>query len=168
MGCDIHCYLEYRAQKDETAHWKNFGGRINPGRNYAMFGFLAGVRFEGPPVAEPRGVPEDCGYQSEAANRLFITDRDTDEEGFCTKEQAEQFVKYGAKYLPSDQDRRFVTHPDWHTHSWVTPDEWEKAIHATLALEPEYPLVEYEAVLAALRSFESQGYDARVVFWFDN
>jgi hypothetical protein len=48
------------------------------------------------------------------------------------------------------------------------PDEWEKAIHATLALEPEYPLVEYEAVLAALRSFESQGYDARVVFWFDN
>ena len=32
MGCDIHCYVEYRSKSE--SHWELFGDRINPGRNF--------------------------------------------------------------------------------------------------------------------------------------
>jgi hypothetical protein len=45
MGCDIHAYVE--SKKPDSKTWWGFGGRINPGRNYRMFGKLAGVRCDG-------------------------------------------------------------------------------------------------------------------------
>lgn len=63
MGCDIHCYIEYRYREDSGDGWRSFGGRINPGRSYEIFAALAGVR--GPQWAngiKPRGVPNDMGY----------------------------------------------------------------------------------------------------------
>ena len=32
MGCDTHMYIEYAKKGDD--HWKSYGGRLNPGRNY--------------------------------------------------------------------------------------------------------------------------------------
>lgn len=32
-------------------------------RNYPLFGILAGVRGDGPPIAEPRGLPIDLGLE---------------------------------------------------------------------------------------------------------
>lgn len=44
MGCDIHAYVEYK-KADNNGDWISFGGRINPGRNYSLFGRMAeGVR----------------------------------------------------------------------------------------------------------------------------
>lgn len=34
MGCDIHCYLEYKPK--DSDRWRPHGGRINPGRNYEI------------------------------------------------------------------------------------------------------------------------------------
>ena len=55
----------------------------------------------------------------------------------------------------------FVSHPDWHSHTWLSADEFEKAIQ-DLGNE------KYRAALAAMRSFEADGLDARIVIWFDN
>lgn len=74
MGCDIHCYVEYR-RTDEDGGWWSFGGRINPGRNYSTFSNLAGVRGSLPKTGvEPRGIPEDLGSHSWSDWWLWITD----------------------------------------------------------------------------------------------
>ena len=56
MGCDIHCYIEYKPAGSDD--WSDFGGRINPGRNYDLFAKLAGIRNydEITPIAKPRGM----------------------------------------------------------------------------------------------------------------
>ncbi len=157
MGCDIHCYVEYK--RPDWKHWSGFGGRINPGRSYFLFSKMAGVRNSGEiePVVPPRGFPADCAYVAERDNYLYVTD--TEGEGYCTAERAEHYIEYGSQW--KDETKKFVTHPDWHTHSWLTPNEFEKAIE-------EATNEEYRAILAAMRSFESQGFAARLVFWFDN
>ena len=156
MGCDIHCYIEYKSP--DTDGWSDFG-RINPGRNYDLFGKLAGVRrIEVTPVVEPRGLPEDVAYAASSDAWLFVTDTGSSE-GCCSREQAEQWVGWGARYRNSEKE--FVSNPDWHSHSWLTPNEFAIAIEGSG--EPEY-----EAILAAMRSFEAGGFQARVVFWFDN
>ena len=89
MGCDIHTFAEVK----KNGKWEKVGYIFpyrNPyrdadsresltmtnspysgGRNYGLFATLAGVRnYEGyniTPIAEPRGLPEDC---SKAINKL--------------------------------------------------------------------------------------------------
>jgi hypothetical protein len=92
----------------------------------------------------------------------------------------------------------WVTQPDWHSHSWLTTSEFENVLNKYLELESGWykerveehnkmvereniqpdswayapPSIndepEYQVVLASLKRFEELGYDARVVFWFDN
>lgn len=157
MGCDIHCYIEHRAKNDP--HWQSFGGRINPGRSYGMFGRLAGVRRDGA-LVEPRGLPESLGWESASDSKVYIVEGVGDApDGCCRRSDAERWVASGSSTLC--REGKAVTHPDWHTPSWLTPNEWEAA------LMPE-SLTEYRAVLAAMRSFETAGEEARIVFWFDN
>jgi len=98
MGCDIHCYAEiHKAFGDEPKKWYKLGymfkypyvekddividhgdgdihcvltDRCYSGRNYGLFGILAGVRGEATPIAEPRGVPTDAseGYKKVLAD----------------------------------------------------------------------------------------------------
>jgi hypothetical protein len=160
MGCDIHCYIEYKTQEEKT--WHGFGGCIDPGRVYYLFGRLAGVRCTSEEeFIPPRGIPEDVGWEAHDDNCLFISN--VEARGTTTKAKAEHWVKEGyAKYIDNNGNPPiWVTHPDWHSHSWLTPDEWEKAIGDT-------ELPKYQAILACLRSFEKQNLLARVVFWFDN
>ena len=166
MGCDIHCYIEYR-RKTDKGHWNGFGGRINPGRFYAMFSIMAGVRkYDGSPTLfKPKGLPDDLGFESKDDNRFYITD--TTSEGYVTKAKAYEWVAKGYSKLV---DEHWVTNPDWHSHSWLTPNEYNEAIEAFkkscangFYLDPEYT-----AILDCLRSFERQGFESRLVFWFDN
>lgn len=182
MGCDIHCYIEYKPRPKmptgPVERWFTFGGRMNPGRNYDMFGFLAGIRGDGPPVVPPsdRGIPDEMAY--EAANDwwLFINyaddDENDDDTGMCTPTAAKSYHQMGSRYrgtvTTTDKRPQYVEHPDWHTPSWLTPDEWEQALGLYCALNPQYPVPdEYDAMLAAMRSLEGNN-EVRVVFWFDN
>lgn len=163
MGCDIHCYLEYKRPGSE--HWSSFGGRIKPGRNYDFFARLAGVRnsIGVEPILPLRGFPKDAGWAAKGDNYLFIVDdddRDGAGEGSCARSLAERWVREGSSEY--SECRRYVTHPDWHSHSWVPADAFEQAI----PIGERSPV--HSAILAALRSFESDGFEARVVFWFDN
>jgi len=162
MGCDIHAYIEYKYDKDSN-YWNAFGGQFRFGRSYDMFAKMAGVRSYGSitPITEPRGMPEHPAWHSKMDNQLFVTDSDEHEEGTCPRSLAERWVAIGAgKYI--DEDKTYVTHPDCHSNSWLTTEEFAKAFKKT------DPGPEYKAALAAMRSFEKSGYEARLVFWFDN
>lgn len=161
-----------------------------------MFGAMAGVRCAHIPYIEPRGVPDGIGFWASDDFWLFVSDY-ADGEGFCTPESAQRYIESGsvlrdpAKPLKGNS----VSHPDWHSHSWLNADEFELAIAAYLKAAgfqintPRLPapseltalatvrqdsewalssLTEYWAVLAAMRCFEAQGMESRLVFWFDN
>lgn len=160
MGCDIHAYIEYR--KPRTEHWYGFGERINPGRNYAIFGRLAGVRTDGPPVAPLRGLPKDVAHAVREDGFLFVTE-DGAGDDCCTLEEGRRWSGD-----PNIKLHDFVPHPDWHSHSWLTPDEFEKALQKAQGDYPDIFEPEYQAVLDAMRSFERTGHEVRIVFWFDN
>ena len=93
---------------------------------------------------------------------------------------------------------KWVTNPDGHSHSWLNTSEFETVINKYLELEAGWhkdridthnKMVEehniqpsswmyappamndepqYQVVLASMKRFEELGYDARIVFWFDN
>ena len=129
MGCDIHCYMEYKPKGSDS--WRGFGGRVNPGRNYWMFGTMAGVRADHLPHVEPRGVPADMASDASGDYWIFITEEGG--EGYTTPERAASWcngswdrsvLKHPEKPLLNN----FVSGPDAHTHSWLTPDEFELAL----------------------------------------
>lgn len=79
MGTDIHTALQKR---NENGEWKTVATELYDGRNYTMFGVLAGVRsFEDKPLIEPQGFyPPDSGVflaqQDEATLRMFPNAKD--------------------------------------------------------------------------------------------
>lgn len=205
MGCDIHCYVEYRDPKYPGRSWSGFGGRINPGRNYWMFGAMAGVRTESIPYIEPRGLPEDVAYDAFGDATIYVDDNQVEpttgsgEEHSYSRARAEEHVQKGyCKYVPHNgHANRWVTNSDWHSSSWLSPDEFELSIASYLKAcgfqinTPRLPapsemnsivtttdtqdswdslhgIREYWAILAAMRCFEAQGFESRLVFWFDN
>ncbi|MFW6145425.1 MAG: hypothetical protein ACOC4Y_01370 [bacterium] len=173
MGCDIHCYIEYKTEKSDM--WWNFGGRINPGRDYLIFALLANVRnydrFE--PILYPKGLPEDIGFITRDDAQLFVSDWTPDEEGCCARESAERWVRAGVSEYTDDR-KVSITHPDWHSHSWCTAAELEKVFQkGEQILRKEhgvraFDLPEWYMVLEILKKFEAWGYQVRMVFWFDN
>jgi hypothetical protein len=74
MGCDIHVFLERRLNKgpwklDPKHHEEETyaGGPVRynevaslSGRNYELFGLIAGVRSMEEPLYDPRGIPDDA------------------------------------------------------------------------------------------------------------
>lgn len=143
----------------------------------------------------PSSAPDDAGWYARWDNELYISntqDRDDGERddatpellvaadfleesgfdtaakfmrrrhltgGYVTPDKAEQWVRDGrAQY----REQHWVTHPDWHTHSWLTAAEYREALRRCQVW------CEYKVLGTILDSFEEQGFDARVVFWFDN
>lgn len=162
MGCDIHGYIEYEDWKDDKGnpHHSCFGKNLGD-RDYAMFGLLAGVR-RGSAIFEPRGIPENTSYTVKHSFHLFIVDGEADGEGYVSKATAQEWVDRGfSKYV----DDKWVTHPDWHTPSWLTAKEYEQVLRAREEVK-DYGNVDQEwyAILGAMKALKN----ARFVFWFDN
>jgi hypothetical protein len=205
MGCDIHLYIEYKSKKPRydgrESTWRDFGQRINPGRNYALFALMADVRnYDGqlPVIVKPRGMPDDATYSTADDNRMYISEDEG--ENYVTMETAEGWVKSGSSTFINNNEGKptWVTNPDWHSHSWLTTSEFESVLNKYFELEAGWHKVrveehnkmvkeeniqpdswayappsmvdepEYQVVLASLKRFEELGYDARIVFWFDN
>jgi hypothetical protein len=172
MGCDIHMYLEF---KDPNPQWVPTGSpwrgwpRVNPGRDYELFGYLAGVRSSADPVVEPRGIPDDIAW--ETANDWFLRINDEyaardDMSGYCTLAKAQEWSAYGHKIINDDQGNPYrVEHPDWHTPTWLTLDEYTQAL---AKIKPEPYQMGYWALLGAMKELAWYHMDTRLVFWFDN
>jgi len=167
-------YVEYNS-KEHQPHanpalnsWRSFGDRINPGRNYNLFGLLAGVRGDGE-IFEVRGLPENLGWSASGDATLYITEG-SDEDGCCTLAKAESYVQWGSTiYKDANGKPVKVDHPDWHSHSWLTVDEFQQVLDAYVSHFDQPVGLEYRALLAAMRALEDEGKnDVRLVFWFDN
>jgi hypothetical protein len=181
MGCDIHMYPEYRRRGSDW--WDGFTGRWHPGRDYALFGFLAGVRDDGPPVARPRGFPTDAGYRAKEDYILYVTpDEESanrwriDGDDAIPRERAERWIGYNSSRWiegPHAEPRNGlvgkISDPDAHTATWLSLEEFRQAVRLREEKYVPYPVAsEYRALLAALESLERDGHETRVVFWFDN
>lgn len=167
MGCDAHMYVEYKNKKRTDNYWSGFGGRINPGRNYKLFGLISkGVRCEFEESFEAKGMPTDAGFEANGDNRLYITS-DGNGEGETTLEKAKSWESNGCEIIYLNEKPTWVTHPDWHSHTWLTVDEFEQAISNYKATET-YNIPEYEALLAAMKKLAEYDNDVRVIVWFDN
>lgn len=172
MGCDIHAYVEVvqkieGREKDyvrEIAH-------IYPGRNYIMFGALAGVRFDEIPHIAPRGVPVDTDCSD---YWLYVKDECADNEGCTSVINADKWVKsgYSIEHPENTPTYRRVSDPDWHSASWLTAEELEKAIaeYDTFCKKNPSPYYDsadadkYRGILAMIKAIPG----SRLVFWFDN
>lgn len=163
MGCDIHLFIEYK-RKDGN-NWTNFGEKFRLDRDYRMFAMLAGVRAYGDeikPISESRGLPDNIAWKTRDNNRFYILGEDEEVDGDrqVTRSKADSWVKSGASQY---EDKNHVTHPDWHSHSWLTNSEYETCVNSFEDVDTDY-----KAVLAASKCLEDHGYDVRIVFWFDN
>lgn len=168
MGCDIHAFVEYRVRNGQSDCWRSWGGQFHLPRYYEMFGALvADVRCEQPAgLVPPRGFPSDPAWESESANKCFVIEDSEHPDGYQVhRSEAERWVAQGSSEW-TDGSHEWVTHPDWHSHSWLTAEELAKA-YKSLS-EPIESSPEYLAILDAMECFERQGYETRLVFWFDN
>jgi len=151
-----------------------------------------------PVLVKRRGMPEDAGYTATDDNRIYISEtKSEDYVSMETAKRwvesgSSKFIN------DKDGNPTWVTQPDWHSHSWLTTSEFESVLNKYLELETGWHKVrveehnkmvereniqpdswayappsindepEYQVVLASLKRFEELGYDARIVFWFDN
>ena len=183
MGCDIHCYVEYRTPRHRPgSSWSDFGGRINPGRNYRIFEQMAGVRAidEKNAVVPPRGLPDDIGYAASGDAWVWIDydghHCDCGESNSVDPDTAARWADYrddgkGYRYGYDDAAKvkpLWVAGPDWHSHSWLTPSEFATALERAGDDATPHDEPEYYALLAAMRALEGYGNEVRLVFWFDN
>jgi hypothetical protein len=186
MGADIHMYIEYVHKSDVERYKKelkekkedarkpyvhSFGDRLNPGRNYCMFGCLAkGVRSDIDGAIEPKGLPpeDQLGHTSMWDNRVYITE-DGEGDNECTIYQAMSWEKYGRKITYRDDKPIFVENPDWHSYTWLTLKEYKEALdlYKQNSIFDGVP-IEYQAVLDLMKSFKKNGAIPKIVFWFDN
>jgi hypothetical protein len=139
---------------------------MNPGRDYGVFESLAGVRGESKnSVSPPRGYPEDASYAAQEDYWVYLGPETSE---WANRDKAEGWVVRGESRW-RDESKRWVSHPDYHSHSWLTLAEFRKALNACSELEQFYkPDAEYWAVIAAMEELEKRGKQTRIVFWFDN
>lgn len=125
MGADVHAYIDYEEDKDA----RNFC-KVRIGRDYWLFILMAGVRGESiqgmKPVHKQKGLPKKISWQVQADAYLYITENAEGVEHACTKEDAERYAKYGKKYT---EDKHYIEHPDWHSHTWLNLKELNQVIN---------------------------------------
>jgi len=187
MGCDIHGYLEYSGipkkedlDKGKKRYWRSMGDQISLNRNYYMFGTLCkGVRGDLKHTFIPKGIPEDIGYFAQFDNRLHLTDNPNEGgEEYADSKSAKRWVEQGiSEYLMNRDGKPYaVTHPDWHSHSYLSTAEFKEAFEMykkNLTNEGDDSegwglAATYYAVLGAMEAYETRDMEARFVFWFDN
>jgi hypothetical protein len=163
MGCDIHPHIEFHRGTDDQGKelWWEF---CEPylGRNYNLFGLMAGVRGFQKAIFEPRGVPENISWGVVDDYTLFITDdpKCMDHPGFCS---LDDLRRWNGRLW---NEHRAI-HPDWHTPSWLTTYEFAQVVEQyNQILKEAHPLA--QATLDLMQSLDRSGLKARLVFWFDN
>lgn len=159
MGCDIHAFIEVKPS--DGGRWECISDPYL-GRNYEMFGFMASVRSD-KTLFKPKGLPEDCSWRVNFENEIFVYNNGMNipTEHHTTPQNAEHWVKSGLSKWVNDSKTK-ITHPDWHSHSWLTIDEFAKCIRGM-----EYNTY-YKIALATMRAAKKLGFEVRLVFWFDN
>jgi hypothetical protein len=173
MGCDIHVHLEFADKREDSIWWQTLAYQgLNWERCYDLFAIMAGVRNydDVRPVVARRGVPTNLGggairHYYLRANNEYAKDR---EPGFITIKEAQKYVDRGYSKIRDTKGRSvhkddLITHPDWHSASWMTLTELRK-----VNLRVKWKHAGLKATIAAMAALEKMGYATRIIFWFDN
>lgn len=185
MGCDIHMFIHYKDKESTTDWWRDFGGNINGGRDYLMFGFLAGVRHEVPGGLSAKGLPEhSLSWIADETYYTPIYEKETESEPNhrhsdegkweISLEHARSWERYGRKIIERDGKPVKIANPDYHSASWLTIKELSDVYRKYTSYCRKHDgwgkvSSTYKAVLQAMRSLEDDGKnDVELVFWFDN
>jgi hypothetical protein len=110
MGADIHAVLQVQ-QPDGT--WRTVGVGVYQGRNYRLFGHLAGVRGDAEPMVAPRGLPQDFEHRVEL------------DKGWLTLEQV--YHQYEDEQEKEHEHSPHEYYMGWHSHSYLTLAELQSA-----------------------------------------
>lgn len=179
MGCDIHLYIEKKIDEKE---WVYIGESDYNGRDYELFGFMAGVRGS-QQYFKQKGLPDDISsgvrkicvdYGSDGHSHSWLTLEELQsvdwesnkfmiqEDGIMADDQWEKFQETVKAGKPDYS----LTYPHWGAggdpktssyHEWGVP----------IIIEfKEF----YEEVVKQLPTY-CVGYkpdEIRIVFWFDN
>ena len=135
MGCDIHVYIECYSKKSQlradTCFVDTFFDNVNFGRNYTLFGFLAGVRSSEDPVVDPRGIPNQPELSWAASRDYYIKVVPDNEYVKMRDFSGQRIIKQSElEILKNDQYRKLfinsenmLVNPDWHTPTWLSVEE---------------------------------------------
>ena len=152
MGCDIHSH----AEKRNGSQWKRLDVEAFEDRNYALFGWLAGVRNYSvvPPIAADRGFPADAS--NAAAN---------DYDGWSGDAHSASWVSV-AELLAVDYEQ---TVEDRRTTKQLGPNSWTGGATCEPGEGKKETLREFlgDGFFASLKRLQDAGAE-RVVFWFDS
>lgn len=168
MGCNSHTYIEYRRKEHKDANWMSFLPYEVDRRHYPLYAEMAGIRNYGDqitPIAPPRGLPEDVGHDAKRGYYRRIDDKLASDgwPGYVSSDNAARWISKGISiFCPDDVD--YISDPDVHSASWLTSAEFASAVREVASDD-----VYWMAILAMVESVaNTDGFECRVVFWFDN
>lgn len=130
MGCDIHAFIETFSKQESLTNDSCFvdcySSEISFGRDYILFGLIAGVRHNA--IISPRGIPTNPSMSYTTSNKYFLRVVDLPEDEVSCRNncvarmKAEEYVKQGSSQYTDDSKNKIIG-PDWHTPTWLTLDE---------------------------------------------
>lgn len=179
MGCDIHMYLEYADKEDqrEERYWNSFSeGELNLYRNYGAFGYLTNghvradvnMKFG----VDPKGLPKGkMSYNVTEETRYYVTDEKREWEKSVSRSEAMTLLErhpYVRTYSDNSGKLTQIDNPDYHSHSWLSLNEFEMIFKAMCKDKEMHINIEYKAILSLMKFLDKEGMDTRLVFWFDS
>jgi hypothetical protein len=201
MGCDIHLFTEIKKSINSQDKWVNADNwRYNPyyqegndegermlnieslysGRNYTLFGILAGVRDNSnDSIDDPRGLPEDVSEVTKKESDRW--DGDGHSHSWLTLKELKEYqglhpvVKREGFISPEDAellDEGIETPDTWCAYTSVTTwvkREWEEGYDVLKPIIDEMDKrVRDEFWVWGNEPKPELDEKIRIVFWFDN
>ena len=187
MGCDIHFNVE---KQDASGKWRSATPKnLYIGRNYLLFGYLAGVRSNVDPKFPPRGFPTDASAKVQANYKKWAGDAHT--ASYLTLEELIEISKLEInypvylhpgdykKYKNGESSISFYTEKYKSTVE-VSNEEMERRINL-LCFDDESDIVtvvnnltiiellpNFSKVVSSMKKLSANYNKVRSVFWFDN
>lgn len=131
MGCDIHAVIEHYNAEDATSFPATaFSSEIGFGRDYSLFGFLAGVRSMTRDFIPPRGIPASPAISWDSEASLFLTVQDASCGNFLNhrlilRSEFEELRGSHPELIVKQNSfgETLIQNPSWHSISWLTLPE---------------------------------------------
>ena len=172
MGCDIHMFVEYRVnggkwmqhpghkieieEEGTDDEYTTYGEVFATGRNYVLFGALAGVRYDGP---DALGLPDDCSEFVQKASDNWGEDGHS--HSYLSLDDFEKVIMSFEYHVPTDRVDMFynLREGGWDN---CPPD------YTTIIAGCRRHAMELVVDDILLTENTEKNVEHRVVFWFDN
>lgn len=147
-------------------------GRIRLSQDDRLFALLAGVRSDNISDLQieclmPKGLPDDVTELSLEEGSFTVDDDAAKLEipDTCSRADADRWVNDDkSRYIHNGYS---VTHPAFHSHSWVTIEELKLALGRYQSCGGKDGIAVLNSVIAMMVSLANDGIESRAVFWFE-